>query len=49
MHGMYATIPKEIDIQLCMMFQGHLCIFEEPLYLVDKIDWCLYALFINDD
>ena len=21
--------------------------FEEPLYPVDKIDWCLYALFIN--
>ena len=48
MHGMYATIPKETDIKLCLMSQGHLCMFEEPLYLVDKIDWCLYALFIND-
>ena len=48
MHGMYATIPKKIDIKLCLMSQGHLCMFEEPLYLVDKIDWCLYALFIND-
>ena len=48
MHGMYATIPKETDIKLCMMSQGHLCIFEEPLYPVDKIDWCLYALFIRD-
>ena len=48
MHDMYATIPKEMDIKLCMMSQGHLCMFEEPLYLVDKIDWCLYALFIND-
>ena len=48
MHGMYATIPKETDIKLCMMSQGHLCMFEEPLYPVDKIDWCLYALFIND-
>ena len=47
-HCMYATIPKETDIKLCMMSQGHLCMFEEPLYLVDKIDWCLYALFIND-
>ena len=47
MHGMYATIPKETDIKLCMMSQGHLCMFEEPLYPVDKIDWCLYALFIN--
>ena len=48
MHGMYATIPKETDIKLCLMSQGHLCMFEEPLYPVDKIDWCLHALFIND-
>ena len=31
MHGMYAMIPKEMDIKLCMMSQGHLCMFEEPL------------------
>ena len=48
MHGMYATIPKETDIKLCLMSQGHLCMFEEPLYPVDKIDWCLYTLFVND-
>ena len=48
MHGMYATIPKETDIKLCMMSQGHLCMFDEPLYLVEKVEWCLYALFIND-
>ena len=48
MHGMYATIPKEMDIKLCMMSQGQLCMFEEPLYPVERIEWCLYALFIND-
>ena len=48
MHGMYVTIPKEMDIKLCMMSQGNLCLFEEPLYPIDKIDWCVYALFIND-
>ena len=47
-HGMYATIPKETDIKLCLMSQGHLCMFEEPLYPVDKIDWCPYTLFVND-
>ena len=47
MHGMYATIPKESDIKLCMMSQGHLCMFDEPLYPVEKIEWCLYALFMN--
>ena len=34
MHGMYDTIPKETDIKLCLMSQGHLCMFEEPLYPV---------------
>ena len=48
MHGMYATIPKESDIKLCIMSQGHLCMFDEPLYPVDKIEWCLYAIFMND-
>ena len=48
MHGMYTTIPKETDIKLCMMSQGHLCMFDEPLYPVEKVEWCLYALFIND-
>ena len=47
MHGMYATIPKETDIKLCMMSQGHLCMFDEPLYPIEKVEWCLYALFIN--
>ena len=48
MHGKYATIPKESDTKLCMMSQGHLCMFDKPLYPVDKIEWCLYALFMND-
>ena len=48
MHGMYATIPKATDIKLCMMTQGHLCMFDEPLYPVNKLNWCIYALFTND-
>ena len=27
MHDMYATIPKETDIKLCLMSQGQLCMF----------------------
>ena len=48
LHGMYTIIPKETDIKLCMMTQGHLCMFDEPLYPVDKINWCKYALFTNN-
>ena len=40
--------PEETDIKLYMMSQCHLCMFEEPLYPIDKIDWCSYALFTND-
>ena len=47
-HGMCAAIPGETDIELCMMSQGHLCMFDEPLYPIEQVEWCLYALFIND-
>ena len=42
------ALPDETDIKLCMMTQGHLCTFDKAFYTVDHIDWCVYALFIND-
>ena len=30
------------------MMNGHLCMFNEVLYPVEHINWCIYALFIND-
>ena len=47
-NGMYVTIPQETDIKLCKMSTGHLCILNEPLYLTDRVDWCMYALFTNN-
>ena len=47
-HGMYTTIPKATDIKLCKLSQGHLCTLDHALYPVDKINWCIYALFINN-
>ena len=49
MHGMYATIPKESDIKLCMMSQGHLCMFDEPLYPVEKIHLPLLYLHLHQE
>ena len=46
-HGMYATIPHATDIKLCKMSQGHLCMLDRALYPVDRVEWCLYALFTN--
>ena len=47
-HGMYATIPKAMDIKLCKLSQGHLCTLDHALYSVEWVNWCMYALFIND-
>ena len=47
-HGMYATILHATNLKLCKMSQGHLCMLDHALYLVDNISWCLYALFTND-
>ena len=49
MDGMYVTLPTALDVRLCLMTNGHLCMFNQALYPVEQTDWCLYALFINDE
>ena len=46
--GMFISLPYTIHIKLCSMTTGHLCMFDQALYPVEKINWCIYALFIND-
>ena len=48
MDSMYITLPTDIDVRLCLMTKGHLCMFKQALYPVDNTKWCIYALFIND-
>ena len=48
MDSMYIILPPDIDVRLCLMTKGHLCMFNQALYPVDNTDWCIYALFIND-
>ena len=48
MDSMYIILPNDIDVRLCLMTKGHLCMFNQALYPVDNTDWCIYALFIND-
>ena len=48
MDGMFISLPTAIDIKLCIMTNGHLCMFDQALYPVDNTKWCIYALFIND-
>ena len=48
MDGMFITLPTALDVRLCLMTNGHLCMFNQALYPVEHMTWCIYALFIND-
>ena len=48
MDGMFITLPTALDVRLCLMANGHLCMFNQVLYPVECTSWCIYALFIND-
>ena len=38
-----------LDVRLCLMMNGPLCMFKQALYPVEQTNWCIYALFINDE
>ena len=46
--GMFKTLPTALDVKLCLVTNGHLCMFNQALYPVDCTEWCVHALFIND-
>ena len=48
MEGMFVSLPTALDVKLCLITNGHLCMFDQALYPVERINWCTYALFIND-
>ena len=49
MDGMFITLPIALDVKLCLMMNGHLCMFKQALYPVEHTNWYIYALFINDE
>ena len=49
MDGMFITLPTALDVRLCLMTNGHLCMFKQALYPVEHTKWCIYALLINDE
>ena len=48
MESMLISLPTALDIKLCLVTNGHLCMFNQALYPVEGTNWCIYALFIND-
>ena len=48
MDSMFITLPTALDVRLCLIMNGHLCMFNQALYPVEHTNWCINALFIND-
>ena len=48
MESMFISLPTALDVKLCLVTNGHLCMFDQALYPVEHTNWCIYALFIND-
>ena len=48
MEGMFVLLPTALDVKLCLVTNGDLCMLDQALYPVEHINWCIYASFIND-
>ena len=48
-HGLYVALPDVREIQICLTSQGGLCVLNQALHPVETIEWCVYALFIQDE
>ena len=44
----YAALPTARDIRICETTERYLCPMNQALYPVDKIEWCVYALYKQD-
>ena len=47
-HNMYVALLDEENVRLCIITKGHLCLFNQALYPIKQVKWCVYALFIQD-
>ena len=48
MERIFISLPTVLDVNLCLVTNGQLCVFDQALYPVECTNWCIYALFIND-
>ena len=46
---LYAALPTAGDIRICKGKEGYLCLMNQALYMVEKIEWCVYALFTQNE
>ena len=48
-HGLYVALPDTREIQICLTSQGGLCVMNQALHPVETVEWCVYALFIQNE
>ena len=47
-HGLYVALADAREIQICLTSHGGLCVMNQALHPIETINWCIYALFIQD-
>ena len=47
--GMYVALPEENSLQICLMSDLGLCTMRNALYPSELVEWCVYALYIEDE
>ena len=47
-HGLYTALPSENNIRISMTTSGGLSMMNQALYPIERIERCIYALFIKD-
>ena len=45
---LYAAVPTAREIRICKATEGYLCLMNQALYPIEKLEWCTYALFVQD-
>ena len=48
MEDMFISLPTALDVKLCLITNGHLCMFNQALYPMECTQWCICASFISD-
>ena len=48
-HGVYAALPNERSIQVCLESDLAICMMGQALYPMMHVIWCIYALFVEDE
>ena len=45
---LYVAVPTAREIRICKATEGYLCLMNQALYPIEKLEWCTYTLFSQD-